>query len=58
VLVSVDTGRKHRIGPAETEPTVQISGPMRDLLAWLTGRGTGARLTAEPAGPLPSLPAW
>jgi maleylpyruvate isomerase len=58
VLVSVDSGRKHRIGPAEAEPTLEISGPTRDLLAWLTGRATGAGLTAEPAGPLPSLPAW
>jgi maleylpyruvate isomerase len=58
VLVSLDSGRKHRIGPAETEPTVQISGPTRDLLAWLTGRSAGTGLTSDPAGPLPSLPAW
>ncbi len=58
VLVSVDSGRTHRIGPAEAEPTARISGPTRALLAWLTGRSAGAGLTAEPAGPLPSLPAW
>lgn len=57
-LVSLDSGQTHRIGPAEAEPTARISGPTRDLLAWLTGRGTGAGLTADPAGPLPSLPAW
>jgi maleylpyruvate isomerase len=58
VLVCLDSGRTHRIGPGEAGPTPQISGPTRVLLAWLTGRGTGAGLTAEPAGPLPSLPPW
>jgi maleylpyruvate isomerase len=58
VLVSLDAGRTHRIGPAEAEPTAQVSGPTRTLLAWLTGRGAGAGLTVDPAGPLPSLPSW
>jgi maleylpyruvate isomerase len=58
LLVSLDSGRTHRIGPADTEPTAQVSGPTRALLAWLTGRAAGAGLTTEPAGPLPSVPAW
>jgi maleylpyruvate isomerase len=58
VLVSLDSGQTHRIGPADAEPVARISGPTRELLAWLTGRSTGAGLTAEPAGPLPSLPPW
>jgi maleylpyruvate isomerase len=58
MLVSLDSGRTYRIGPAEAEPAAQISGPTRALLAWLTGRGAGAGLTAEPAGPLPSVPPW
>lgn len=58
VLVSLDSGQIHRIGPADADPTARISGPTRSLLAWLTGRSTGAGLAAEPAGPLPSLPAW
>jgi maleylpyruvate isomerase len=58
VLVSRDSGQTHRIGPAEAEPTAQISGPTRALLAWLTGRGAGTGLAVDPAGPLPSLPSW
>lgn len=58
ILVSLESGRRHRIGPAQAEPTAQISGPTWELLAWLTGRSTGAGLAADPAGPLPSLPAW
>ncbi len=58
VLVSLDSGRTHRIGPAKSESATQVSGPTRVLLAWLTGRGAGAGLTTEPAGPLPSVPAW
>jgi maleylpyruvate isomerase len=58
VLVSLDSGRTHRIGPADAEPIAQVSGPTRALLAWLTGRAAGAGLTVKPAGPLPSVPAW
>ncbi len=46
------------IGPAGDEPVTTVTGPVRMLLAWLTGRSTGAGLTAEPAGPLPVLPSW
>jgi maleylpyruvate isomerase len=51
----------YRIGTAASraaEPGVRISGPGWLLLAWLTGRSTGAGLTADPPGPLPGLPPW
>lgn len=66
-----DTGPGSAAGPASAgyrigtpaasgagEPEVRISGPSWLLLAWLTGRSTGAGLTADPPGPLPALPAW
>jgi maleylpyruvate isomerase len=37
---------------------VTVTGPVRLLLAWLTGRSSGEGLTTEPPGPLPALPAW
>lgn len=39
-----------------TSPPVEVSGPPAELLAWLSGRGDGARLDAR-GGPLPELPA-
>jgi maleylpyruvate isomerase len=57
-LASTDSGRTDRIGPAESQPAVTVSGPAWQLLAWLTGRADGDGLTAEPAGPLPALPSW
>ena len=45
-----------RIGPPAEQPAATVTGPVRDLLAWLTGRGPGKGLSAEPAGPLPALP--
>ncbi len=56
VLAATDTARRLQVGAAGDTPTV--SGPDRALLAWLTGRSTGDGLTVEPAGRLPSLPAW
>lgn len=53
-----DSASAYRIGPPETPPAVEISGPTAELLAWLIGRSTGAALTPEPAGPLPPLPPW
>jgi maleylpyruvate isomerase len=58
VLRSADDGTEQRIGPEEAEDPVTISGPTRELLAWLIGRGTGDGLVAEPAGPLPRVPSW
>jgi maleylpyruvate isomerase len=58
LLVSSDSGGAHRIGPVQAEPATEISGPARQLLAWLIGRSDGAGLTAAPPGQLPSLPSW
>jgi maleylpyruvate isomerase len=57
-LVSADDGTEHRIGPPDQPATVTISGPTRELLAWLIGRAPGDRLVTEPAGPLPPVPSW
>jgi maleylpyruvate isomerase len=58
VLVSADDGTAHRIGPPDQQATVTITGPTRELLAWLIGRAAGDRLVTEPAGPLPPVPSW
>ncbi len=46
--------------PASTGPgsTVTVSGPPAALLAWLTGRDTGAGLEVAGAGTVPVLPPW
>ena len=43
-----------RAGP----PTVIVHGQPADLLAWLLGRGDGARLTLVHGDALPELPPW
>jgi maleylpyruvate isomerase len=50
----------YRIGPGDTgTPPVAIHGQPADLLAWLLGRGDGARLRISgEAGALPLLPPW
>jgi maleylpyruvate isomerase len=47
-------------GPASTGPasTVTVSGPPAALLAWLTGRDSGAGLRVAGAVTLPVLPPW
>jgi maleylpyruvate isomerase len=49
------TGRE-RITGAAAEPELTVSGDTAALLAWVTGRGTGEDLTADPRQPLPALP--
>jgi maleylpyruvate isomerase len=56
VLRSSDAPAVVRIGPPADQPATTVTGPVRDLLAWLTGRSPGKGLSAEPAGPLPALP--
>ena len=54
-------GAKHpfRLGPEQASPpTVIIHGQPADLLAWLLGRGDGARLTLVHGDALPELPPW
>lgn len=58
LLRASDDGTAHRIGPTGQAPVVTITGPSRSLLAWLLGRSPGTGLAAEPAGPLPAIPAW
>jgi maleylpyruvate isomerase len=41
-------------GPGRT----LVSGPARDLAAWLTGRGTGTTLAVADGGALPPVPRW
>jgi maleylpyruvate isomerase len=57
-LRTSDSGLAYRIGPAGAAQATEVSGPTRQLLAWLIGRSAGRELAAAPAGPLPSLPAW
>jgi maleylpyruvate isomerase len=57
-LRAADSGNEYVIGPAGGAPATTVTGQSRDLLAWLIGRSDGAGLTADPAGPLPALPAW
>jgi maleylpyruvate isomerase len=40
------------------EPRRAVRGPAAEVLAWLTGRGSGAGLGADGSGPLPDLPSW
>jgi maleylpyruvate isomerase len=60
LLQSSDAPVVAQIGPIEEQPAhmVTVTGPVRLLLAWLTGRSSGEGLTTEPPGPLPALPAW
>ena len=44
----------HDVPLGADSPT--ITGPARSVVAWLTGRSTGADLVVEPAGPLPAVP--
>ncbi|HUB37571.1 MAG TPA: maleylpyruvate isomerase family mycothiol-dependent enzyme [Streptosporangiaceae bacterium] len=57
-LRSSDAAAAIRIGPPGDQPATTVTGPVRALLAWLTGRSSGDGLAAEPAGPLPALPSW
>ena len=48
-----------RLGPDQAgAPVVIIKGQPADLLAWLLGRGDGARLTLARGDALPELPPW
>lgn len=48
-----------QLGPDQAgAPAVIIRGQPADLLAWLLGRGDGAKLTLAGADALPELPPW
>jgi maleylpyruvate isomerase len=55
-LRSDDAPVEVQIGAPGNQHDTTVTGPVRTLLAWLTGRGSGDGLAAEPAGPLPALP--
>ncbi len=57
-LRAADSGAEYVIGTSDGEPPLAVTGPTRDVLAWLIGRSDGADLATDPAGPLPALPAW
>lgn len=49
------SGEKWTIGAAD-EPELTVSGTTGALLAWVSGRGSGADLAVSPERPLPALP--
>ncbi|MFI9364032.1 maleylpyruvate isomerase family mycothiol-dependent enzyme [Kitasatospora sp. NPDC053057] len=53
-LVAEDTGDRGLIGTGE--PVLTVQGPVRALLAWLSGRSDGADLRRTPDTALPRLP--
>ncbi|MBV2151477.1 maleylpyruvate isomerase family mycothiol-dependent enzyme [Kitasatospora sp. SUK 42] len=53
-LVAEDTGDTGLIGTGE--PALTVRGPLRALLAWLSGRSDGADLRRTPDAALPQLP--
>lgn len=61
-IQAADSGREWWLGPGmpssdhSTAPVV--SGPDRDLFAWLIGRGDGAGLSVSPTNALPAPPQW
>jgi maleylpyruvate isomerase len=56
-LRTSDSGAEYSIGPAGADAAI-ITGPTRQLLAWLIGRGDGSGLTVTDGGPLPVPPPW
>jgi maleylpyruvate isomerase len=57
VLNDLASGRQYFLRQAEASD-LAITGPGYALLAWLIGRGHADELTADPAGPLPEVPAF
>ncbi|HEX9033884.1 MAG TPA: maleylpyruvate isomerase family mycothiol-dependent enzyme [Streptosporangiaceae bacterium] len=55
VVTDSDTGRQFLLRPAGASG-LAVTGPGHALLAWLLGRDDGSALSAEPAGPLPTIP--
>jgi len=56
VVDATDAAASAQVGGSEG--AVLVTGPVRALAAWLTGRGSGDGLAVEPSGPLPVLPPW
>jgi maleylpyruvate isomerase len=60
VLADTSAERQYILRPdlVRDAPARVVSGPGHALLAWLLGRASGAALSADPAGPLPAIPAY
>jgi maleylpyruvate isomerase len=54
-LHDTGSGERWTIGAA-SEPELTVAGSCHDLLAWVSGRGSGQGLTVTPDKPLPVLP--
>jgi maleylpyruvate isomerase len=57
-LRAADSGAGYEIGAGDGTAPLTVTGPTRQVLAWLIGRSDGAGLAADPAGPLPALPSF
>jgi maleylpyruvate isomerase len=57
MVTDADTGRQFFLRQDATAD-VEVTGGGADLLAWLLGRDEGSSLTADPQGPLPSIPPY
>ncbi|MEU2614975.1 maleylpyruvate isomerase family mycothiol-dependent enzyme [Micromonospora sp. NPDC007271] len=51
-------GFRHEIVVGEPAGAPTVTGPARELAAWLIGRSAGEVLTVTPDGPLPTPPEW
>jgi maleylpyruvate isomerase len=57
MVTDSDTGRQFFLRQDATAD-LEVTGPGPILLAWLLGRDDGASLSADPQGPLPSIPPY
>ncbi len=60
VLADTEAVRQYVLRPEllRDSPARTVSGRGHELLAWLLGRDPGGTLAADPAGPLPAIPAY
>lgn len=56
-FTTVVDGTRERVGSAGDVDAVTVHGSPTAMLAWLTGRSSGAGLRVEPEGKLPVIPA-
>lgn len=57
MITDAATGRQYFL-QRDSAADVEITGPGHVLLAWLLGRDSGAGLSPDPAGPLPTIPSY
>lgn len=57
-LVLRPQGVEHSLTLGNPDGAPEVSGPIRSIAAWLSGRADGADLTVSPAGALPEPPRW